>query len=169
MLTRRQLMRNGLVVSAVPLIGRNTDIALPAHAKRGDICTRLGVHPTVLDSVMDRFSALLPDPCTLLSHSRHDGDSGWFQASAAGLAPGFEGRWRLSRPHSTEAMQSLDEVVGLGCSALAGRLPGGAALRHRVGLQMGGLHACMFEGHGTRICLLARTPFEPRATTLFLT
>ncbi|MQA38932.1 hypothetical protein [Rugamonas aquatica] len=155
MLTRRQLIVTGIGANFAPLIAKAIPMQPLEREKLRRISEELGAHPSVITSVLDRFSTLLPEVEAVLSESLVGDDGFVFRTGDNGEQ---RGRWRLQAlAPGAAASTSLQGVVGLGCPNLAARLAGGAALQFRTGLRMAGLTAMLYEGFETRICLLSAT------------
>ena len=167
MITRRQLLVNGIGAGALPLIAKSAPINVLDPVKIRNVSAELGVHVTVLGSVLDRFHEMLPQPAAIIHGSRSLPGKCTFEAG--GNAP-VEGHWRLDDLGAPSLKRvSLASAVGLGCHGLAARLEKGAVLQYRAGLRMGGLSALLYEGLETRLCLLSRDfPDAPAAPVVFV-
>ena len=153
MITRRQLLFHGIGAGVLPIVNPRAPIEIFDSPKMRDVSAELGVHFTVLESVLDRFSELLPQTGVIIYGSRDRKDDCSFEV---GDVARFQGHWRLDALDSSPAAgPSLAGTIGLGCPKLADRVGIGAALQYRAGLRMGGLSAFFYEGFETRICLLS--------------
>lgn len=167
MISRRRLLINGIGATAIPSVASYELTANFLPARIHQVSAELGVHKTVLRSVLDRFEGLLPQTGAILYGNSSD-------ASACSYEFGdkvrVDGNWRLATLGSQPFSEySLGHAIGLGCPHLAARLSKGAALHYRVGLEMGGLRALLYEGFEARICLLSRRFSDaPAAQALFI-
>jgi len=154
MISRRQLLINSLGAAALPSIANGEPTADFLPIRIHHVSAELGVHSTVLCSVLDRFQEFLPRAGVIIYGNRADDNACSYEL---GDKPRVNGHWRLDALGSQPfAELSLGHTIGLGCPRLAAGLSKGAALYYRVGLDMGGLRALLYEGFDARICLLSR-------------
>jgi hypothetical protein len=167
MISRRQLLINGIGAGSLPFLANREPIANFFLGRIQLVSTELGVHGTVLCSVLDRFQELLPLTGAII---HGNGDRAGACSFELGDKARSNGHWRLDSLGTVPiSEQSLDHTIGLACPRLATHLSGGAALHYHVGLHMGGLTALLYEGFGARICLLSRQCSEaPVARALFI-